>query len=60
MISIQYLGKIYNIEQEPFESLQDSYKRGWYIIKNYDKYKKDELYSLSIMMINREKGMIYS
>lgn len=59
MISIQYQGKIYNIEQEPFESIEESYKRAWYIVKNYDKYDYNQLYSLSIIMINKNKGMIY-
>lgn len=59
MISIQYKGKLYNIEQEPFESIEESYKRGWYIVKNYDKYDYNQLYSLSIIMINKNKGMIY-
>jgi len=53
------MGKLYNIEQEPFETIEDSYKRGWFIVKNYDKYKKDELYSLSIITLNFEKGMTY-
>ena len=59
MISIQYQGKLYNIEQEPFESIEESYKRAWYIVKNYDKYDYNQLYSLSIIMINKNKGMIY-
>ena len=60
MIVIQYQGKIYNIQQEPFESIEDSYKRGWFIVKNYQKYDSyRELYSLSIIMINKNKGMIY-
>lgn len=60
MISINYKGHIYNIEQQPFETIEDSYKRAWFIIKNYNKYKKEELYSQSIMMLNIKKGMIYS
>jgi hypothetical protein len=59
MIQLYYMGKLYNIEQEPFETIEDSYKRGWFIVKNYDKYKKDELYSLSIITLNFEKGMTY-
>lgn len=59
MIQIYYMGKLYNIEQEPFETIEDSYKRGWFIVKNYDKYKKEELYSLSIITLNFEKGMTY-
>lgn len=60
MICLEYQGKIYNIEVEPFETIEDSYKRAWFIVKNYDKYSEyNELYSLSIMMINKNKGMIY-
>ncbi len=59
MITIQYQGALYNIQQEPFENIEDSYKRGWYIVKNYNKYSYDELYSLSIIMLNKNKGLIY-
>lgn len=59
MITILYQGKLYNIQQEPFETVEDSYKRGWYIVKNYDKYTYDELYSLSLIMLNKNKGMAY-
>lgn len=59
MITIQYRHKLYNIKKEPFESVQQSYKRAWFIIKNYDKYSYDELYSLSLMMINESNGMVY-
>ena len=62
MISLQYKGKIYNIEVEPFETMIDAYKRAWYIVKNYDSYSYknlNELYSLSIIMNNKNKGMNY-
>ena len=59
MITIQYQGKLYNIQQEPCETIEDSYKRGWYIVKNYDSCSYVELYSLSIIMLNKNKGMIY-
>lgn len=59
MISLQYQGKIYNFEAEPYETVEDSYKRAWFMVKNYDNYKHDELYSLAIMMINKNKGMVY-
>jgi hypothetical protein len=59
MINILYQGKLYNIQQEPFETIEDSYKRGWYIVKNYGKHTYDELYSLSIIMLNKNKGMSY-
>lgn len=59
MITLQYRSQLYNIEAEPFETVRDSYKRAWYIVKNYDNYSYDELYSQSLMLINREKGMQY-
>ncbi len=59
MITIQYKGNLFNIEQEPYESVEESYKRGWYIVKNYGKNTYDELYSLSIIMLNKNKGMAY-
>ena len=59
MISIYHKGYIYNINQEPFENLEDTYKRGWFIINNYDKYDYIELYSLSIINNNKNIGMIY-
>jgi hypothetical protein len=60
MITIYYAGRMYDIEQEPFETTEDSYKRGWYIVKNYGKHVYDKLYSLSIMMLNKERGMQYT
>jgi len=58
MISLYYNGFIYLIESEPYESQEDTYKRGWYIVKNTeDNY--DKVYSKSIMMINKNKGMEY-
>jgi hypothetical protein len=59
MISLYYAGQIYNVDQEPFETTEDSYKRAWYIVKNYGKYAYDSLYSMSIMMLNKECGMQY-
>lgn len=59
MISLQYRGKIYTIDVEPHETVEDSYKRAWFMVKNNNLYPRDELYSLAIMMINKNKGMIY-
>ena len=61
MISLQYHGKIYNIETEPFETIEDSYRRAWYIVKEIDGTSEDiaTIYSSSIMMINKNKGMVY-
>ena len=62
MISLQYRGRIYNIETEPFETIEESYKRGWYIVKQLSNTNTDNIssiYSSSIIMINKNKGMIY-
>ena len=57
-------GRMYTIQQEPFETVEDTYKRGWNIIKNDDTVKNNsidnECYSNSIMMLNSEnRGMSY-
>lgn len=58
MIKIMCCGRMYNIEQEPYETIEDTYKRGWNIIKNDG--ISDECYSNSIMMLNSEnRGMTY-
>ena len=57
MISISYKGKLYNIPREPFETMEDSYKRGWYIIKSDETF--DIAYSSSIMIVNKNKGLVY-
>lgn len=62
MISLQYQGKIYNIETEPFETVEESYKRGWFIVKQLSLDSCNDIatvYSSSIIMINKNKGMIY-
>ena len=57
-LSLYYNLKMYNIKKEPFELLEDTYKRAWFIVKNYDKYDEyKELYSLSI--INNNTTMEY-
>ena len=58
-IIIQFKGKLYIIKKEPFEIHEDAYKRGWFIVKNYDKYSINELISLSIINNNIKKGMEY-
>jgi hypothetical protein len=60
MITIQYQGAFYNISQEQFETVEDSYRRGWYIVKNYNKFENyEQLYCESIIMLNTLKGMSY-
>jgi len=61
-ITIFNKGRIYIINKEPYETVGDVYKRGWYIINNIktdnsDSYTK--LYSLSIINNNKNKGMTY-
>jgi hypothetical protein len=60
-LTIFYKGKLFNIQIEPFECIEDTFKRGWFIIKNYNNYKNNynELYSLSLMMINKDNNMTY-
>jgi hypothetical protein len=60
MIKIICGGKLYTIEQEPYEPIEDTYKRGWIIIKTNNSMKNNECYSNSIMMLNTEmRGMSY-
>lgn len=59
-IIINFKGIIYKIEKEPFETYEDTYSRGWFIIKNkgiYDSTK--QLVSLSIIHNNKKKMMEY-
>lgn len=58
-IILQYCGEIHTFKTEPYETIQDSYERAWYILKNITKYPIKMLYSLSIIKINEKKGMIY-
>ena len=63
-ITIFAKGRIYIINKEPYETVGDVYKRGWYIIKNIktdnsDNYNYTTLYSLSIINNNKNKGMTY-
>lgn len=60
-IVLNYMGKLYIIEREPFETSQDIYIRGWYIVKNYNKYNNfNELVSRSIIYNNLKKQMEYN
>jgi|TARA_B000000475_G_C15703500_1_gene327333 hypothetical protein len=52
-------GLIYKIDKEPFETNKDVYKRGWYIINNYNSKDIKTLISESIMELNKNKGMDY-
>lgn len=59
-IVITYKSKMYTIDGEPFETYEETYRRGWFIIKNMDKYANyDELVSMSILHNNVIKKMEY-
>ncbi len=48
---------IYMIEKEPYETDENTYKRGWYIINNYEKITNiNELISRSIIVLNENKN----
>jgi len=56
-IIIIYDNHIYKIEKEPFETDENTYKRGWFIIKNYEKYENyDEIIARSIIYLNENKN----
>lgn len=58
MIIINYKNNIYKIEKELYETDENAYIRAWFIIKNYDEYKYDELVSRSIMYINEKNNLM--
>jgi hypothetical protein len=47
---------IYKIRKLPFETDENTYKRGWFIIKNYNSFEYDELISRSIIYLNENKN----
>lgn len=55
-IIIIYDNYIYKIPKLPFETDENTYKRGWFIIKNYGSYNYDELISRSIIYLNENKN----
>ena len=56
-IIIIFNNHIYKIEKEPFETDENTYKRGWFIIKNQDEnMNNEELISKSIIYLNEEKN----
>jgi hypothetical protein len=58
MIVIYFKNNIFKIQKEPFETDENAYIRGWYIVKNYDKYEYDELISRSIIYINEKSNLM--
>ena len=61
-IVIIFDNHIYKIDKEPFETDENTYKRGLFIIKNFKSFhNNDELISKSIMYLNEQKNkMIYN
>lgn len=56
-IVIIYENFLYKIRKLPFETDENTYKRGWYIVKNIDKIMDyDELISKSIIYLNENKN----
>jgi hypothetical protein len=56
-IVIIYENFLYKIRKLPFETDENTYKRGWYIVKNIDKIVDyDELISKSIIYLNENKN----
>ena len=56
-IIINYDNKIFLVAKEPYETDENSYKRGWFIIKNQEKIKNEnELISRSIIYLNENKN----
>jgi|TARA_Y100000361_G_C11157062_1_gene344827 hypothetical protein len=48
--------------KEPYETIENTYKRAWFIVKNYDKFQDyNKLYSFSILYENtKSHNMNYS
>jgi hypothetical protein len=47
---------IYKIRKLPYETDENTYRRGWFIIKNYNSFEYDELISRSIIYLNECKN----
>jgi hypothetical protein len=59
-ILIYHKGLIHVIDKEPYETIGDVYKRGWFIINNKgNETNIQKLVSDSIIEINKNKGMDY-
>ena len=55
-IIIVYDNYIYKIEKEPYETDENTYRRGWFIIKNLNKDNYDETVLKSIIYLNENKN----
>lgn len=55
-IIIVYDNYIYKIEKEPYETDENTYRRGWFIIKNIDNNNYEETVLKSIIYLNENKN----
>ena len=55
-IVIIHDNNIYKINKEPYETDENTYFRGWYIIKNLKTDINDEIICRSIMHLNENKN----
>jgi len=59
-IVIYNKGHIHLIDKEPYETNEDVFKRGWFIVINKDNEENmNKLISMSIIKNNIDKGMEY-
>jgi len=57
-IIISHKGILYIIAKDEYETLEEAYQRGWFIINNKSKYENiNQLISLSFMNNYKNKGM---
>ena len=55
-VIIIYDNNIYQIEKEPFETDENTYKRGWFIIRNIKDNNYEETVNKSIIYLNESKN----
>jgi len=57
-IIINHKGLLYVIVKDQFETLEDAYQRGWFIINNKSNYENNnKLISMSFINNYKKKGM---
>ena len=60
-IIIHHKGCMYIIDKQPFETYEDAYQRGWFIVNHKHVYTDHkQLISLSFMDNYKKKGMEYA
>ena len=55
-VIIIYDNNIYQIEKEPFGTDENTYKRGWFIIRNIKDNNYEETVNKSIIYLNESKN----